>query len=298
MGFRKIDVKAIAGALGAEIEGIDLGQPLDDETFDEVRQAFLDHQVIFLRDQNFTPESQIAFARRFGELDIHRFAEGLPDHPEVLPVVKEASERASNFGGMWHSDVTFYEEPVLGSILYAIETPPYGGDTMFANMYLAYETLSDGMKTLLEGLTALHSASRSYGRKGWTYRRYAAGSKSIKLRTDVDAENMVAHPVVRTHPETGRKTLFVNRANTHRIEGWTQEESEPLLQFLYAHSERPEFTCRFRWRDKSAAFWDNRCVMHCALNDYHGFRREMHRVTICGDRPYLVRDGETVAAAE
>ena len=298
MSLQKIDVKPIAGALGAEIDGLDLGQPLDDETFGAVRQAFLDHQVIFLRDQTFTPESQIAFARRFGALDIHRFAEGLPDHPEVLPVVKEASDRSSNFGGMWHSDVTFYEEPVLGSVLYAIETPPYGGDTMFANMYLAYETLSDGMKGMLEGLTALHSASRSYGRTGWTYRRYASGNQSLKLRSGVDAEKMVEHPVIRTHPETGRRSLFVNRSNTHCFNGWTEEESEPLLQYLYAHSERPEFTCRFRWQDKSVAFWDNRCVMHRALNDYHGFRREMHRVTISGDRPVLVRDGESVVAAE
>ncbi|MCG8544385.1 MAG: TauD/TfdA family dioxygenase [Alphaproteobacteria bacterium] len=298
MSFRKIEVKPIAGALGAEIEGVDLGQPLDDETFGEIRQAFLDHQVIFLRDQNLTPESHMVFARRFGELDIHPFAAGLSEHPEVMPVVKEASDRAGNFGGTWHSDVTFYEKPALGSILYALEAPPYGGDTMFASMYLAYETLSDGMKALLDGLTALHNASRAYGLSGRTYHRYGAGSKSMKVRIGEDADETVEHPVIRTHPETGRKALFVNHVFTRCFKGWTEEESEPLLQYLYAHAVRPEFTCRFRWRSKSVAFWDNRCVMHHALNDYHGFRREMHRVTVCGDRPFLARDGEVVAAAE
>ena len=295
MSYARIEVKPIAGALGAEIHGVDLAT-LDDETFAEIRDAFHAHSVVFFRDQQMTPEQHLAFARRFGALDVHPFAKGLDDHPEVLPVIKEASDQAGNFGGTWHSDVTFYERPALGSVLYALEAPDHGGDTMFANMYLAYEALSDGMKRMLEGLTALHNASRSYGAESRTTRRQAAGSKSMEIRIGADAEEMVEHPVVRTHPETGRKALFVNHVFTHRFKGWTTEESEPLLKFLYTHAVRPEFTCRFRWRDRSVAFWDNRCVQHYALNDYHGQRREMHRVTIQGERPFLERDKPAAAA--
>ncbi len=296
MQFKKIDVRPIAGALGAEVQGVDLSSPLDDETFAEVKRAFHENLVIFFRDQQITPQQHVAFAGRFGELDIHPFAKGLDDLPEVLPVIKEAEDHAGNFGGTWHSDVTFYEKPALGSVLYALETPAYGGDTMFANMYMAYDTLSDGLKELLEGLTALHNASRSYGVDSRTTRRKAKGSKSMEIKFGLDAEAMVEHPVVRTHPETGRKGLFVNHVFTQRFKGWTQEESQPLLDYLYAHAVRPEFTCRFRWRNGSIAFWDNRCVQHYALNDYHGQRREMHRVTICGDRPFLARQDHPAAA--
>jgi taurine dioxygenase len=287
MAASGIDVQKISGALGAEIYGVDLGGPLTNTEFDAVHQAFLDHQVIFFRDQKITPDQHMAFGRRFGELDIHPFAAGLDDHPEVMPVVKEAEDHASyNFGGTWHSDVTFYEKPALGSILYALDVPPYGGDTMFANQYMAYESLSDGMKEMLGGLTAIHNASHAYGRGGRNDRRDAAATpRSMKVRTGDDAEAEVEHPVVRTHPETGRKSLFVNHVFTRRFKGWTREESLPLLQFLYDHAVRPEFTCRFRWRKGSIAFWDNRCVQHYALNDYHGHRREMHRVTVIGDRP-------------
>lgn len=297
MSFEKIEVRPIAGALGAELHGVDLSSPLDDETFAEVTRAFHENLVVFFRDQRITPQQHVDFARRFGKLDIHPYAKGLDDLPEVLPVIKEADDHArNNFGGTWHADVTFYEKPALGSILYALETPAYGGDTLFANMYLAYEALSDGMKDLLEGLTALHSASRAYGAESRTSRRKEQGSQSMEIKTGDEAEATVEHPVVCTHPDTGRKGLFVNHVFTQRFKGWTKEESQPLLDFLYAHAVRPEFTCRFKWRDGSIAFWDNRCVQHYALNDYHGQRREMHRVTICGDRPFLAREPHPVAA--
>lgn len=297
MSFKKIEVRPIAGALGAEVHGVDLSSRLDDETFAEVTRAFHENLVIFFRDQRITPQQHVDFAGRFGKLDIHPFAKGLDDLPAVLPVIKEADDHASNnFGGTWHADVTFYEKPALGSILYALETPAYGGDTMFANMYMAYEALSDGLKELLEGLTALHNASRSYGADSRTTRRKQEGSRSMEITFGDDAEAMVEHPVVCTHPDTGRKGLFVNHVFTQRFKGWTQEESQPLLDYLYAHAVRPEFTCRFQWRDGSIAFWDNRCVQHYALNDYHGQRREMHRVTICGERPFLAREDHPVAA--
>ncbi|MDH3702855.1 MAG: TauD/TfdA family dioxygenase [Alphaproteobacteria bacterium] len=289
MAANGIEVQKISGALGAEIHGIDLGGPLSNTEFDAVHQAFLDHQVIFFRDQKITPEQHLSFGRRFGDLDIHPYAAGLDEFPEVLPVIKEAGDTTDvNFGGTWHSDVTFYEKPALGSILYALDVPTHGGDTQFSNQYLAYEALSDGLKATLDGLTAMHNAANAYGRNGRTDKRFDTTkqkSMTVRVGDDDEADAEVEHPVVRTHPETGRKSLFVNHVFTRRFKGWTEEESQPLLKFLYAHAVRPEFTCRFRWRKGSIAFWDNRCVQHYALNDYHGQRREMHRVTVVGDRP-------------
>ena len=294
MVYKNIDVKPISGALGAEIHGVDLAQPLNNETFAEIRRAFDENLVIFFRDQKLTPEQHKEFGGRFGAFDIHPFAAGLPAHPEVLPVIKEADDHVPGFGSTWHTDVTFYERPPLGSILYALDVPAHGGDTMFANQYLAYETLSEGLKETLEGLTAIHSASRAYGvNNSRAAQRRKAGSRSMKIRTGDDAEEIMEHPVVRTIPETGRKALFVNRTYTLRFKGWTEEESQPLLDYLFAHAYRPEFTCRFPWQKGSIAFWDNRCTQHHAVNDYDGQRREMHRVTIEGERPYLARDGET-----
>lgn len=281
-----IEIQPIAGALGAEIHGVDLSETLTNSEFDAVHQAFLDHQVIFFRDQDITPEQHIAFGRRFGELDVHPFADGMDDYPEIIHVLKEAKDHSDRtFGGNWHTDVTFYEKPALGSILYALDVPEAGGDTMFANMYAAYDALSDGMKAMLDGLTAIHSASRAYGERSRVVHRDRQSYTSMKISTSPDAEIEVEHPVIRTHPETGRKGLFVNRAFTVRFKGWTEAESQPLLEYLYAHAVRPEFTCRFRWEKGSIAFWDNRCTHHFAINDYHGKRRSMHRVTVCGDRP-------------
>jgi taurine dioxygenase len=277
-------IEHLASACGGIIHGVDMSDDLSDNVIGELRQALLDHQVIFFRDQDMTPDQHKAFGRRFGTLNVHPQYVNLEGHPEILPVLKDP-DAEKNIGGVWHSDLTNLETPPLGSILYALDVPSRGGDTMFSNQYLAYEALSNGMKELLCGLNALHS-SRTL--TDTTSRSDRNDSRSTKLRDDIDPnadaiDNI--HPVVRTHPETGRKSLFVNRPFTVALEDMTEEDSKPLLEFLFEHCARPEFTCRFRWEQGSVAFWDNRCLMHYALNDYPGRRRFMHRVTVNGDKP-------------
>jgi taurine dioxygenase len=275
-----IHVQPIAGALGAEVSGVDLSKPLSDAQFSEIHQAFLTHQVIFFRDQSaLTPDKQKAFAQRFGTLNVHPYVSGMPGHPELLEIIKEPHDKL-NFGGGWHSDMSFQETPALGSVLYALEVPPYGGDTLFASQAAAYEALSDGMKALLDGLNAVHSARREYSARGAS----AQDRQSMSAKTAEDAPEF-EHPVVRTHPDTGRKGLYVNPAFTLRFSGMTRQESRPLLSFLFEHSRDERFTCRFRWTEHAVAFWDNRCCWHYALNDYPGYRRHMRRATINGDRP-------------
>jgi taurine dioxygenase len=273
-----VDVRPIAGALGAEISGVDLSRPLGDGTLAAIRRAWLDHLVIFFRDQDLTAAQYLAFARRFGEPIEYPFVKGLPEAPEIIPVLKLEHEKI-NFGGLWHSDTTYLEQPPMASMLLAREVPPAGGDTEFANMYLAYETLSDGMKRVLDSLVAVNSSALADASK--------TREDRIKdsARTDVAKEYVAEHPVVRVHPETGRKALYVNGAHTDRFAGMTREESRPLLAFLYQHQIRSEFTCRFSWRPGSIALWDNRCAQHNAINDYQGYRRLMHRITLAGDRP-------------
>jgi taurine dioxygenase len=274
----RIDVRPLSGAIGAEVFGVDLAEALDDDTIREIRAALLEHVVIFFRDQELSPPQLLALAERFGEPAEYPLIKGLPECPLVLPIIKEAHER-TNFGGIWHSDTAYLERPALGTLLYALETPSAGGDTMFANMYLAYETLSEGMRRLLDGLRGVNVAGKPVTLK-------TREEMQSKRGTAADPEAISAvHPAVRTHPETGRKALYVNYAHTLRFEGMTEEESAPLLNYLFAHQIRPEFTCRFRWRPGSLAFWDNRASQHYPLNDYHGHRRVMHRVTLVGDRP-------------
>lgn len=281
MSYEFIQAKPIAGALGAEIEGVSLADDLSDEVIGEIRRALLDHMVIFFRDQQLTPVQQIAFARRFGPLEEHDFVKGMPDHPEIIRVVREADETTMNFGGTWHSDVTHQTCPALGSVLYAVDVPPYGGDTLFANQQLAFESLSTGMQRMLEGLSAIHTARGPFAPDG----RSRSNWKNMQVETSDKAYEEVEHPVIRTHPETGRKMLFVNRTFTVRFKDMTEQESRPLLEYLFAHASHERFTCRFRWTPGAVAFWDNRAVLHHALNDYAGHRREMHRVAISGDRP-------------
>ena len=232
--------------------------------------------MIFFRDQALTPAQQLAFARAFGEPVEYPQLKGLADFPMITPVVKLEHERV-NFGGIWHSDTTYLERPPMGSMLYAREVPPRGGDTLFANQYLAYETLSEGLRRVLDGLVGINTSSKAAASKTREDRMRAAGEELKVLVGE--------HPVARTHPETGRKALFVNVGHTERFRGWSEEESRPLLEYLFAHQVKPEFTCRLRWEPGSLAFWDNRCTQHNPVNDYHGYRRVMHRVTLAGDVP-------------
>jgi taurine dioxygenase len=270
-------VHPVAGALGAEISGVDLAT-LDDATVTAIRQAWLEHLVVFFRDQDLSPAQFLAFARRFGEPIEYPFVKGLDDHPEIIPVLKLEHETI-NFGGIWHSDTAYLERPPMASMLIARKVPPAGGDTEFANMYLAYETLSEGMKRLLSGLVAVNSSAAA------DVSRTREDRIKDSARADAKKEYVAAHPVVRTHPETGRRALYVNVAHTVAFEGMTPEESAPLLQYLFRHQVRPDFTCRFRWRPGSIAIWDNRCAQHNAINDYQGHRRLMHRITLAGDVP-------------
>jgi taurine dioxygenase len=271
-------VQPVAGALGAEISGVDLAKPLDADVGAAIRRAWLDHLVIFFRDQELTPVQFLAFARHFGEPIEYPFVRGLEEAPQVIPVLKREHETA-NFGGIWHSDTTYLEIPPMASMLIAREVPPAGGDTEFANMYLAYERLSPGLQRLLAPLSAVHSSALADTSR--TREDRMKDSARADARTSYTAE----HPVVRVHPETGRKALYVDVAHTERLADLTREESAPLLRYLFQHQVRSEFTCRFRWRPGSIAFWDNRCAQHNAVNDYAGHRRLMHRITLAGDRP-------------
>ncbi len=273
-----MEVRKLTGVIGAELLGIDLSRDLPDADVAAIRQALLDHQVIFFRDQTLTPEQHIAFARRFGVISTTPVYRTLDEYPEIMPVVKEPTDQ-DIIGDTWHTDETYHPTPPLGSILYGRQVPETGGDTLWANMYRAYDTLSDGMKAKLSNLRAVHTNDFLSANS-----KYRNSTRSTKLREDVGSITSV-HPVVRTHEETGRKCLFVNHPFTYSFENMTREESLPLLQFLYQHSAKPENTCRFRWRKGSMAFWDNRCTMHYAINDYPGQRREMHRITIQGTVP-------------
>jgi taurine dioxygenase len=274
--YRQIEVRPIAGALGAEIRGVDIAATLDDEVVLEIRRALLDHLVIFFRDQALIPQQQLALALRFGEPVEYPQLRGLPECPLITPVIKREHERA-NFGGVWHSDTTYLERPPAASMLYAVEIPPVGGDTLFANQYLAFATLSEGVKQVLTGLTGVNTSTKAEISRTREDRQREAGMERKALTGK--------HPVVRTHPETGRSALYVNAAHTTHFEGWTEQESAPLLDYLFLHQVKAEFTCRFRWELGSLAFWDNRCAQHNAVNDYHGFKRVMHRVTLAGDIP-------------
>ena len=278
MRRNSLQIHPLAGAIGAEISGVDLASEIDDDLIAAIRRAWLDHLVVFFRGQGLPPARFLAFARRFGEPVEYPFVRGIDGFPLITPVVKLEHERV-NFGGLWHSDTSYLETPPMGTLLVARDVPPFGGDTLFANMYLAYETLSAGMRRLLDGLVAVNSSAKADVTKT-REDRIRDGARS-----NAAAEYEALHPVVRTHPETGGKALYVNGGHTVRFDGMTEAESAPLLRFLFAHQTRPEFTCRFRWEAGSLAFWDNRCAQHDPINDYHGFRRVMHRVTLAGDRP-------------
>ena len=278
MEYSRIQVEPVAGSLGAEITGIDLANDLDDGTIAEIRAAWLENLVVFFRDQNITPTQHIAFAKRFGDIAEDPVNDGLDEFPEIVPVIKLEHE-TTNIGDIWHSDTAYVETPPMGAILCARELPPVGGDTLFANMYAAYDTLSDSMKEILSGLVGVNSSAKPdviLTRKA-----------RVKNKRQEEAEPLInEHPVVRTHPETGRKILYVNFGHTLRFRGMSDEESAPILNYLFRHQVKAEFTCRFHWQPGSIAFWDNRATQHNPVNDYHGYKRVMHRITLAGDQPH------------
>ena len=275
-----ITLRPVTGTIGAEVKGVDLASDLSADTISQILDAFHHFHVLFFRDQDLSPHGQIKFAKQLGELGTHPYVQPNPDHHEIIDIVTEPDDRV-NFGGGWHTDVTFLAEPDLGSILYAVEVPDCGGDTLWANQHAAWEALSDPIKELIDPLVAVHSARRQYSDNG-----YSQQSKAVQTRgADQAAQIEEVHPVVRTHPVTGRKGLYVNRAFTERIKGLRRSESDAILNFLFDHAVQEPFTCRFRWEPGSLAMWDNRCVQHFAIHDYSGHRRHMRRVTLKGDRP-------------
>jgi len=269
-----LEAVPLSGAMGSEIRGVDL-RDVDDETFATIHNILLDHGMIYFRDQDITPAQQLALARRWGEPHFHPYMPGLANHPEIIEIVKNP-EDTHTFGGNWHTDQMFTPTPAMGTMLYAKEVPAAGGDTMFANLYLAYETLSDGLKAAISPLRTFNLYDKKRGR---------SSVMRGKLKEPEKPAEPAEHPLVRTHTETGKPVLYIcyNRITRH-IVGMSEGESRPLLDFLRRHSTRPEFTCRLRWEAGTLAFWDNRCVQHMALNDYYGQRRVMHRITIRGER--------------
>jgi taurine dioxygenase len=278
-------LQALAPSMGAELTGVDLAahfnsatNRIDEAFMAEIRSIWLAHQMIVIRAQSISPAQQLAFAESLGAPDIYPFLKGLDGFPMITEVLKKETETV-NFGGVWHSDTTYQPCPPMATVLYAKQLPPLGGDTLFANQYSAFDHLSDGLKDMLSGLRGVNLASNTKVSATRSERVKEAGS-------GVKADQMIGvHPVVRTHPETGRKSLFVNPAHTVAFDGWTEAESEGLLQFLFAHQIAPEFQCRLSWQVGDIAIWDNRCTLHYPLNDYHGHRRLLHRITLKGDSP-------------
>jgi taurine dioxygenase len=270
--YDTIAIEKLTPIIGAEIDGIDLAQPLGNRQIDELHRALAENLVIFFRDQQLSEDQHLAFGRLFGELHIHPAAPSVAGKPELMIIHADKDSPRANGEG-WHSDVSCDTAPPMGSILYIRKCPPYGGDTLFASMYAAYDALSDRMKTYLDGLTAEHSGDHYRGQ----YANYGIADKAEYPRAE--------HPVVRTHPVTGKKALYVNKGFTRRIIGIPLDESEGILDYLYEHMANPLFQCRFRWQENSIAFWDNRCVQHHAMWDYWPHTRSGNRVTVRGDRP-------------
>ena len=280
--YRTIKVSPLAGALGAEISGVSLAGLKDDAVWDEIHRAFLAHSVIVFRDQKLEPEDIMAVGGRFGPPCYYPFVTGMADFPYIFEIVKEPSEKR-NFGGAWHSDSSYQKQPPLATLLYALETPRAGGDTLFTSTYAAYDALSDGMKKLLAPLVGEFSGELKYAGGRTSLHKGNAGMKIHD--TDKASEFEASHPIVRTHPETGRKALYLSRSHTVSIKGMTEEESKPLMDYLIAHQVRPEFTCRVRWAPGTLTVWDNRCTQHNAVNDYQGERRRMRRLTVGAQVP-------------
>jgi taurine dioxygenase len=274
-------IEPLAGALGADVRGVDL-KDLGDEGWRQIKQAFLQYAVLAIRDQQLEPADLMRVGARFGEPCYYPFVTGLDGYPFIFEVVKEENETV-NFGGNWHSDTTYLAQPPLATLLYAVETPKHGGDTLFANTAAAYDGLSEGMRAMMGKLVGVNSASLKVtgGR-----RKMHSTIGGMKVHDTENADAYEAeHPVVRTHPDTGRKALYVSRSHTIRFRDMSEEESRPLIDFLQAHQTRPEFTCRVRWSPGTLTVWDNRCTQHSAVNDYQGQRRRMRRLTVGAQTP-------------
>ena len=272
------EMEDLSPFIGSKIRGLDVSKPIAVDTLSELRRVWLERKVLFFPDQQLTPDQQVAFTRQFGEVDKYPFLKGIKGNPLIAPVLK-LPEETINFGGVWHSDTTYLELPAGGASLYALELPPLGGDTIFCNMGTAYEALSQEIKDKIDPLQAVNTSNKAAVSKTRSHRLADSGDRSApRVFTHV-------HPVVRTHPESGERTLYVNEAHTSRFEGWTDKDSEPLLNELYQHARKPEFQCRFRWTLGAVVLWDNRSTHHYPINDYHGYRRLLHRVSLKGSRP-------------
>ena len=285
--YDRIGVRPISGALGAEIEGVDLSKPVDEETMAELRRAFLDHLVLVFHGQDISPERHVAFGKQWGKIHRHPFNKPMEGHPDIIDMLKRETD-TFNHGGRWHTDQMYTPQPAKATMLVAREMPPYGGDTMFTNLYLAYDALSDGMKAMIADLKCVNNGDSKKHESGMTRaERAKAGIGQVAQidPKDIKIQTISTHPLVRTHPETGRKALYIG-GHTERFHGMTDEESDPLRKYLLEHSHRPEFTVRVGWGVGTVTLWDNRCTQHCAINDYQGFRRRMQKITICGDTPF------------
>lgn len=278
-----IEVDRIAGALGAELRGLDLTRPLTDGELAALHDAVVTHKVVFLRGQPYATEHLERLTEQLGGHGHTPFLESIAGHPGVVRVVKEADEGGFNFGGAWHSDWSFQPEPPAFTLLWSLDVPPQGGDTMWSNQELAFDTLSEGLQDMLRGMRVVHSAGWAYSNDGVLAR--TATGRTMQINTSDDALAEHVHPAVPVHPVSGRESLFVNQTYTVRFDGWSAADSAPLLQHLYTHSTRDAFTCRFRWTRDTLAIWDNRSTQHNALNDYRGHRRELHRTTVAGTAP-------------
>jgi len=285
MGYQTIKVNTTVGPVGAIITGVDISKPLSALAIKEINAAWLKHHVVFFRDQSLTPTQQADFAANFGDLDVYPFMTAVDSNPNVIPIIKEADAEL-NFGGAWHTDTSYVERPPKATLLYAVEVPDTGGDTLFADATQAFHDLSDGLKNILESESGIYSPKLVHGREG-SYKQAAARSEMAKDYGGAEdfAEQEVEHPLIRTHIDTGEKSVYCSLPHTHRIKGWTREESIPLFKHLTEICTQDKYVTRFKWQQGSLAMWDNRCVFHNALNDYQGMRRHMHRVIVQGERP-------------
>ena len=292
MAYETIQVDTSVGPIGAEISGVDLSRHLSAQMVADIHHAWLTHGVVFFRDQNLSPSDQTAFARHLGELDVYPFMEAVEGHPNVIPIIKEADAKL-NFGGAWHTDTSYLKQPPKATVLYALEVPEEGGDTEFADVVAAFTDLSEGMKTFLLAQTGIYSPKLVHG-AGGDYASVAAkenlgGAYGTSDASDTNnndfAEGEVEHPLIRTHDETGAQSIYCGLFHTHRIKGWSREESLPIFRFLKDHFIQEKYVTRFKWRNGSLVLWDNRRLFHNALNDYQGKRRHMQRVIVKGPIP-------------